>query len=90
MTPRRFWEATNVDGVLEALGVWFDDGDDIEELSTLESDAFADCGRVRYRLRVRNPDGLYVVEQQAYVETAEGRITWLRVMCAGYRPIEPG
>lgn len=42
--------------------------------------------RVGYRLSVRCPDGDYVVEQQAYLSTREGRIDWMRVLCAGYRP----
>lgn len=49
--------------------------------------AFADRQRVGYRLRVRNDDGLHLVEQQAYLSERDGRIGWLRVMCAGYRPV---
>lgn len=32
--------------------------------------------------------GLHLVEQQAYLSEREGRSGWLRIMCAGYRPIE--
>ena len=86
MTPGRVWDDPGVDGVVDALGVWFDDGDEIVELAALEVDAFADRERVGYRLRVRNGDGEHLVEQQAYLSELDGRIGWLRIMCSGYRP----
>lgn len=83
MTPRKTW-----DDLLSALPVWFDDGDVIEGLDKVETDAFADRERVGYRLRVRNGDGLHLVEQQAYYGVTDGKIGWLRILCAGYRPVE--
>ena len=56
-------------------------------LERLESDAFADRGRVGYRFRVRNPDGDVLVEQQAYLSERDGRISWMRALCSGYRPV---
>ena len=88
MTPGRIWEAESPQDVVEALQVWFDDTDVIEGLDTTETDGFADRERVGYRLRVRNPDGLHLVEQQAYLSDRDGRIGWLRIMCAGYRPVD--
>lgn len=87
MTPGRVWEADGPDDVLAALGTWFDDGDVIEGVESVESDAFADRERVGYRIRVRNDDGLHLVEQQVYLSERDGRIGWLRIMCAGYRPV---
>lgn len=87
MTPGRFWEASDPEGVIDALGAWFDDGDDIEELLAVDSDAFADRERVGYRLRVRNSDGEHLVEQQAYLARRGAQIGWLRIMCSGFRPI---
>ncbi len=49
------------------LRQWFEDDDEIEELLKLETDAFADRERVGYRFRVRNPEGLFEVEQQVYI-----------------------
>lgn len=86
MTPGRVWEAANPSGVLDALHHWFDDSDHVERVVALETDAFADRQRVGYRLLVRNHDGTHLVEQQAYLSSRDGRIGWLRVMCAGYRP----
>jgi hypothetical protein len=87
MTPGRVWDADNPDDVVATLGTWFDDDDVIESIEEVDTDAFADRERVGYRLRVRNPDGLHLVEQQAYLSEREGRIGWLRIMCAGYRPV---
>ena len=88
MTPRRFWEADAPDGVIDTLNVWFQDTDIIEGIDVLETDAFADRERVGYRLRVRNDDGEHLVEQQAYLSERDGQIGWLRIMCAGYRPVD--
>jgi hypothetical protein len=88
MTPNRMWEASDPDAVLSVLlGHWFDDGDEIEGLERLETDSFADRERVGYRFTVSNPDGRFVVEQQAYLSAADGRIGWMRVVCSGFRPV---
>jgi hypothetical protein len=87
MTPSRIWEAASPEDVVSALCFWFDDGDNIEGLDAVETDAFADRERVGYRLRVNNADGAHVVEQQAYYSERDGQIGWLRIMCSGYRPI---
>jgi hypothetical protein len=54
---------------------------------SVQTDSFADRQRVGYRFRVRNGDGLHLVEEQAYLSEREGRIGWLRIMCAGYPPV---
>jgi hypothetical protein len=87
MTPRRIWDAAGPDDVIAALNTWFDSGDDIVSIVSIETDSFADRERVGYRLRVRNSDGEHLVEQQAYMSERDGQIGWLRIMCAGYRPI---
>lgn len=87
LTPKRVWEATDPSGVLSAVAVWFGDDDEIGALESLETDGFADRERVGYRLRVRNPDGEHLVEQQAYLSPRDGRIGWLRIVCSGYRPV---
>jgi hypothetical protein len=88
MTPSRFWEAEQPGDVICALQHWFDDGDSIEDIEALDKDRFADRERVGYRFRVRNDDGPHLVEQQAYLSEREGRIGWLRILCAGYRPVD--
>jgi hypothetical protein len=87
LTPRRSWEASDPDGVLDTLFAnWFEPSDEIRELVKVESDAFADRERVGYRLAIRNPEGDFTVEQQAYLSAPGGRIDWMRVVCSGFRP----
>jgi hypothetical protein len=87
LTPNRSWEASGRDAVISVLlGQWFEESDQIEALDELESDAFADLQRVGYRFSVSNPDGRFLVEQQAYLHARDGRIEWMRVLCSGYRP----
>lgn len=89
LTPNRVWEAGDAEAVIgEVLVEWFEDSDEIEALLHLETDAFADRERVGYRFRVRNPEGLFEVEQQVYVAERDGRIGWMRSVCSGYRPVE--
>ena len=86
LTPRRTWEAGNPADVVQGiLRQWFEDSDEIDELVTLETDSFADRERIGYRFRVHNPDGEFLVEQQAYVSERDGKIGWMRVLCSGYR-----
>ena len=87
LTPRRSWEATSPDAIVDEILVrWFDPSDEIRELEQLETDSFADRERVGYRFRVRNADGEFLVEQQAYVGLSHGQIDWMRVVCSGFRP----
>lgn len=88
LTPSRDWQAADAETVVgEVLRQWFEDSDEIEALLHLESDSFADRERVGYRFRVRNPDGLFEVEQQVYIGERDGRIGWMRSVCSGYRPV---
>jgi hypothetical protein len=87
LTPRRNWEASDPDAVVTTvLRQWFEDSDEIEAVERIESDAFADRERIGYRFSGRNPDGPFLVEQQAYLTTRDGRIAWMRVLCSGFRP----
>jgi hypothetical protein len=89
VTPRRNWEASDPEEMIgSVLRQWFEDSDEIEELEKLETDSFADRERVGYRFRVRNPEGLFRVEQQVYIGDRDGRIGWMRSVCSGYRPVE--
>lgn len=88
MTPGRVWEADGPEDVLVAIHMWFDDNDLIEGVEEIDTASFADRQRVGYRLRVRNGDGLHLVEQQAYLSERDGQIGWLRVLCSGFRPID--
>jgi hypothetical protein len=88
LTPGCFWEPESVDEIVDEtlLGAWFEPSDEIEAVDSLETSKVGERHRVAYRLRVRNSDGRFVVEQQAYYDAAEDTISWLRILCAGYQP----
>jgi hypothetical protein len=90
MTPGRVWEAASPTALIDdvVLGHWFAPTDRIESFDSVETGDVADRQRVGYRFRVRNPDGLHLVEQQAYLSVTDGRIGWLRIMCSGFRRID--
>ena len=87
MTPGRFWEAERADEVVDdiVLRHWFQPTDDIEALEHLETSSVGGRQRVAYRMRVRRDEDAFLVEQQAYFDVKEDRISWLRIMCAGYQ-----
>src|SRR5829696_3014580 len=82
MTPGRFWEtddaATVVDEVI--LGTWFRPGRSITEVLAIDCTDVGPLDRVGYRFRAELPDGEFIVEQQAYLQTEDDRITSLRIM----------
>ncbi len=90
LTPNNPWQATSAEALVDdiLLGAWFEPTDAIDELEAVENDGIADRERVAYRLRGHNPDGPFIVEQQAYLATEGGQINWLRILCSGFRPVE--
>jgi hypothetical protein len=91
LTPRRTWEASSPRAVVDdVLTQWFGPSDELERLVSTEADAVADRQRIAYRFEGRNPDGPFVVEQQVYYAERDGRISWMRVLCSGFRPRAAG
>jgi hypothetical protein len=90
MTPREFWESADRDAIVDdiLLGSWFEETDRVTEVVDVETAEVGRRHRVSYRMKVTNPDGDYVVEQQAYFESDRDRIGWLRIMCSGFLPDE--
>ncbi len=90
MTPGRFWEESSASAVVDDVifGHWFEPTDQIEAIEGIEHGMVVDRHRVGYRFRVTNANGTYTVEQQAYFGVHDDRISWLRIMCSGYRPVE--
>ena len=86
LTPNLAWQKRSAKEVVaDVLNEWFDENDHIEELRTVQVRPVAGPrSLLSYTLVVRNDDGMYLVEQQAYFECANGKITCLRVLCAGY------
>lgn len=91
LTPGRSWEASGCAAVVDdiVLGHWFAEKDDIVDLVSTSESTMADRSHVAYRLLVCNPDGDFLVEQQAYYQAEGDQITWMRVLCSGYRPARP-
>jgi ketosteroid isomerase-like protein len=92
LTPRKFWDAGSPEGVLDAVfGNWFEPDDRITEIVEVTTgDPVEDTAHVGYRFAVSNADGSHTVEQQAYYRTDGDRISYLRIVCSGYRPVTGG
>lgn len=90
LTPNAFWEGDEADTVIDKilLGEWFEPTDEIRDVVALETDTIGGRERVGYRLLIENPDGLHVVEQQAYFESDGDTIGWLRIVCSGFQPAD--
>lgn len=88
LTPMKFWEATDRDGVIDILlANWFEPSRKIDALLELnENDTVEDTDHVGYRFALTTPDGPHTAEQQAYYRVADDRIAYLRVLCSGIRP----
>ena len=91
LTPRRSWEAATPPEVVDVvLGHWFEDTDHIEAVTRIEhGDDVADVQRVGYRFDISNEGGPQTVEQQAYYRLTDGQLSYMRVVCSGFRPRSP-
>ena len=89
MTPGRFWEASDAQTVIDdILQSWFEDHDVIDDVLWVDTDRLSDRERVGYRFAVHNQDGPFLTEQHAFYAVEDGVITWMRVLCSGWRPAE--
>lgn len=90
LTPRKFWEASTPADVVDVLfDNWFEEQDHIDALVDVTvGTPVEDTQHVGYRFAITNADGAHTVEQQAYFRSDDDRISYLRVVCSGYRPVE--
>lgn len=90
LTPRKTWPASTPEEILDVVfGHWFEDHEEIKELVEVREGAdVVDTHHVGYRLALSTPDGPHLLEQQAYYRDEEGQISYLRVLCSGYRPTD--
>lgn len=88
LTPGRHWQASTPEIAVNEiiLGTWFGPQDDIHELRSVTCGQVSDRERIAYRLEVKRNNKEYVVEQHAYYESDGTHITWIRILCSGYRP----
>lgn len=87
LTPGRFWEAgdpAGVEGIV--LGSWFEDQDRITDVLDVSEDDVADTRRLGYRFAITNGNGPQLVEQQAYYRADGDRVSYVRIVCSGFRP----
>ena len=92
VTPSRAWEAETavdlVDDIL--LGTWFGPSRTPRHLVQVGTDQVGDRCRVTYRISVDDPEMPTVVEQTAYYSVTDGRISWMRLVCSGFRAVDGG
>ena len=89
-SPRkRVWEARTPDALIDEviLGSWFEPGDVIQRIESVQHGQVGTRTRIGYRLRVVSVGRTYTVEQQAFCDLSYGKITWLRVLCSGFVPV---
>jgi hypothetical protein len=89
LTPGQHWDATGPDEVTDVLQEWFEPQDDIKELRGVTTGEVADRSHISYRFAVTSPDGDFEVEQQMYYEHDGSVITMMRILCSGFRPLDP-
>jgi hypothetical protein len=86
LTPKRVWTATTpgeVDGIV--FDNWFEEGEHVTAVPSLETGHVAGVDRVGYLCEVDTPAGPRVVEQQAYYKVKDDRIVHMRIACSGFR-----
>lgn len=88
LTPRRQWEPATRQDAVEVLRTWFGDFD-IHDMLRVDTTEMAGRYHVSYRYRGERPEGPFVIEQQAYYDETDGQISWIRILCSGYRPAMP-
>lgn len=89
LSPSRVWEARTPDALVRdvILGAWFEAGDVIERIDLVQESRIGSRIRIGYRFQVSNANGSFTVEQQAFLDLTDGKITWLRVLCSGFIPV---
>ncbi len=88
VTPRRFWDAETPTDVADiVLGTWFDETKQVTRVSLVQDDTVGDVSKVSYRMAVATETGPAVIEQVAYYVVQDARITQLRLVCSGFRPV---
>lgn len=91
LTPSYEWRGTSPDEVAEiVLRNWFEPTDHVREIVAVDVEPFADRYRLHYRFLVENDEGMHVVEQQSFLDAADGHITRMSVVCSGFRLMEDG
>jgi hypothetical protein len=65
---------------------WFGEAD-VTELVSSSVEPMGDRVHISYRIHEHEPDGWYLVEQQAYITLGDQGIAYLNLVCSGFRPV---
>jgi hypothetical protein len=89
LSPSRVWEARTPDDLIQdvILGAWFEAGDVIQRIESVQTSQIGSRTRIGYRVQVSNASGRFTAEQQAFLDLTDGKITWLRMLCSGFIPV---
>ena len=79
-------ERTGGDEAAAQIRAWFGDAD-VTELVTSTVEQMHDRIHLAYQIREHEPDGWYLVEQQAYITPGENGIAYMNLLCSGFRPV---
>ena len=87
LTPGRHWQTDGARSLVEdvLLGAWFTPADHIDQLLDVGVGAVGDRRHLSYRFALRNSEGAFTVEQQVYFLLEGAKISWMRVLCSGFR-----
>lgn len=87
LVPPGFMTDEGGDAAIGWFSTWFTDADAfrVEASSAEEVEGRA---AVAYRLRLRKPNGWYLIEQHLMLDIgADGQVTAIDLLCSGFRPI---
>ncbi len=88
LIPPGLEEASDAPGAARHLKDWFGGADHFEMTDAAVAAVF-DRWRLAYRLRVRDEEGWWLFEQQAYCDVEGGRIVSMDLLCTGPRSEPP-
>jgi hypothetical protein len=86
LVPSGVREGTGPQETIAWLRRWFESAD-LFQLERTALDVVVDRLHISYRIRVRKEGVLYLIEQQAYCEAANGQLNAMNLVCSGFRPL---
>lgn len=86
LTPPALREGVTAAEAAEWLRRWMSDATEYEMFES-SIDEMVDKLHLRYRIRLRENDEWFIVEQHAYCTIEDDHITTMDLVCSGFRPI---
>lgn len=85
LTPSRTWDPRTPEEVVDVVRRWFGSVV-VDQVLAIDVDLVGDRPRLRHRFLGRRDGVPFVIEQLAYFEVRDHRLTWVRLVCSGFRP----